>query len=121
MGQSVLHLWLKILNGVARRGFCMANNRRVPGCAAFFTFTLLRLGRATRTLLSRDMKRPTCSYYNKGQDQHNTLPARGYPATLVKHTLGSWLCHPGVVMLLRSGAFGMNCHPEGASATERSV
>ena len=58
------------------------------------------------------MKRPTCSYYNEGQDQHNTLPARGYPATLVKHTLGSWLCHPGVVMLLRSGAFGMNCHLE---------
>ena len=29
-------------------------------------------------------------------------------------------CHPEVVSLLRSGALGMNCHPEGASATEGS-
>ena len=29
-------------------------------------------------------------------------------------------CHPEVVMLLRSGALGMNCHPEGALATEGS-
>ena len=29
-------------------------------------------------------------------------------------------CHPEVESLLCSGALGMNCHPEGASATEGS-